>query len=129
MQRLIDAIDADVDQFDRLLRKEFADDAGYRLIQRLQGVGTHLRRGFVAELGDVRRLAGAPQVCSWAGLTPRHRESDNTVHRGSITKQGSRLVRLGDGEIRCLAARAAWLVWVPSRETARGLTATTRSKD
>jgi transposase len=32
-------------------------------------------------------------VCSWAGLTPRHRESDNTVHRGSITKQGSRLVR------------------------------------
>ncbi len=29
----------------------------------------------------------------WAGLTPRHRESDTTVHRGHITKQGSRLVR------------------------------------
>jgi transposase len=26
-------------------------------------------------------------------LTPRHRESDTTVHRGPITKQGSRLVR------------------------------------
>ena len=23
---------------------------------------------------------------SWAGLTPRHRESDTTVHRGAITK-------------------------------------------
>jgi transposase len=26
-------------------------------------------------------------------LTPPHRESDTTVHRGAITKQGSRLVR------------------------------------
>ena len=32
-------------------------------------------------------------MCSWAGLTPRHRESDTTVHRGRITKQGSRLVQ------------------------------------
>lgn len=30
---------------------------------------------------------------SWAGLTPRHRESDTTVHQGRITKQGSRPVR------------------------------------
>jgi transposase len=29
----------------------------------------------------------------WAGLTPKHHESDTTVHRGRITKQGSRLVR------------------------------------
>ena len=33
------------------------------------------------------------QLCSWAGLTPRHYESDTTVHRGHITKQGSPLVR------------------------------------
>jgi transposase len=26
-------------------------------------------------------------------LTPKHHESDTTVHRGRITKQGSRLVR------------------------------------
>ena len=32
-------------------------------------------------------------MASWAGLTPKHRESDTTVHRGRITKQGSRLVR------------------------------------
>jgi hypothetical protein len=27
------------------------------------------------------------------GLTPRHRESDATIHRGRITKQGNHLVR------------------------------------
>jgi transposase len=26
-------------------------------------------------------------------LTPKHKESDTTVHRGQLTKQGSRLVR------------------------------------
>jgi transposase len=36
---------------------------------------------FVAEIGNVHRFAGAPQLCSWAGLTPRHHESDTTVRR------------------------------------------------
>ena len=36
---------------------------------------------------------GRFQLCSWAGLTPKHHESDTVVRRGSITKQGSRLVR------------------------------------
>ena len=48
---------------------------------------------FVAEIGDVTRFAGPTQLCSWAGMTPRHRESDTKVHRGRITKQGNRLVR------------------------------------
>jgi Transposase IS116/IS110/IS902 family len=42
---------------------------------------------------DVHRFAGPSQLASWAGLTPRHHESDTIVHRGRITKQGSRLVR------------------------------------
>jgi transposase len=47
----------------------------------------------VAEIGDVHRFTRAAQLCSWAGLTPLHRESDSKVHRGRITKQGSTLVR------------------------------------
>ncbi|HSF85704.1 MAG TPA: hypothetical protein VLG28_08640 [Acidimicrobiia bacterium] len=34
-------------------------------------------------------------MCSWAGLTPQHRESDTTIHRGSITKQGPPIGALG----------------------------------
>ena len=48
---------------------------------------------FVAEIGDVGRFTGPAQLCSWAGLTPRHRESDTVVHRRHITKQGSKAVR------------------------------------
>ena len=39
------------------------------------------------------RFRTAAQVACWAGLTPKHHESDTHVHRGRITKQGSRLVR------------------------------------
>jgi transposase len=48
---------------------------------------------FVAEIGDVHRFATPAHLTSWAGLTPKHRESDTHVHRGRITKQGSKLVR------------------------------------
>jgi transposase len=48
---------------------------------------------FCAEIGDAGRFPGPDALCSWAGLTPRHRESDGKAHRGRTTKQGSRLVR------------------------------------
>ena len=68
-------------------------DVGYHAIQEIKGVGPVLAAVFVAEIGDVTRFARPDQLCSWAGLTPGHRESDTKVHRGGITKQGSRLVR------------------------------------
>ena len=77
----------------REIATALADDAGYLAIQAIPGVGPVLAAVFVAEIGNVHRFAGAPQLCSWAGLTPRHHESDTTVHRGRITKQGSTLVR------------------------------------
>ena len=57
------------------------------------GVGPILGAVFVAEIEDVHRFADPTRLCSWAGLTPRHHESDTVVRRGHITKQGSKLVR------------------------------------
>ncbi len=95
---LIDGFDAEVDRFAALVAAALvaaalADDAGYWAIQAICGVGPVLAAVFVAEIGDVHRFPGPAQLASWAGLTPRHRESDTHVHRGHITKQGSRLVR------------------------------------
>jgi transposase len=90
---LIDAFGTDIDRFGRLVTDLLADDPGYRAIQAIPGVGPVLAAIFVAEIGDVSRFAGPAQLACWAGLTPRHRESDTHVQRGHITKQGSRLVR------------------------------------
>jgi transposase len=56
-------------------------------------VGPILTAVFVAEIGDVTRSPTPAHLASWAGMTPKHRESDTKVHRGKISKQGSRHVR------------------------------------
>jgi transposase len=92
-QRIIQALDFEIDTFAALLAHRLRRDPGYAAIQQIPGVGSVLAAVFVAEIGDVHRFPGPAQLASWAGLTPRHYESDTTVHRGRITKQGSRLVR------------------------------------
>lgn len=92
-RRVIECLDFEVEVFTNLVTGRLRDDAGYRAIQAIPGVGAVLAAVFVAEIGDVGRFPGPTQLTSWAGLTPKHHESDTTVHRGRITKQGSRLVR------------------------------------
>jgi transposase len=92
---LIETIDTEIDEFDDAIDEAIDGDlrAGYVAIQAIPGVGPVLAAVFVAEIGDIHRFPGPAQLCSWAGLTPRHRESDAKVQRGQITKQGSRLLR------------------------------------
>jgi transposase len=70
-----------------------AGHQGYAAIRQLPGIGPVLGAVIVAEIGDIRRFRRPEQLCSWAGLTPRHRESDTKVSRGHVTKQGSRMLR------------------------------------
>jgi transposase len=93
LRSLITALDGQVRTLEADIADWLVDDVGYRAVQTIRGVGPVLAAVFVAEIGDIRRFAGPDRLCSWAGLTPRHRESDTTVHRGRITKMGSRLVR------------------------------------
>ena len=79
--------------FAALIAERLRTHRGYQAIQQLPGVGPVLAAVFVAEIGDVHRFTDPAHLCSWAGLTPTHRESDTVVHRGHITKQGSKLVR------------------------------------
>lgn len=93
LRDLMEVYDREVVMIESEVRRQLKDHRGYRAIQAIDGVGPVFGAIFVAEIGDIGRFAGPAQLCSWAGLTPRHHESDTTVHRGSITKQGSRLVR------------------------------------
>lgn len=67
--------------------------AGYAAIQALPGIGPVPAAVVVAEIGDITRFTRPEKLACWAGLTPRHRESDVKVARGHITKQGSPALR------------------------------------
>ena len=93
LRRLIEAVEFEIDVFAGVVRGRLAADPGYQAILALPGVGPVLAAVFVAEIGDAHRFAGPAQLACWAGLTPKHHESDTHLRRGRITKQGSRLVR------------------------------------
>jgi transposase len=93
LRSLIEVYDSEIATLERAIHAQLRDDAGYRAIQQLNGIGPTMAAILVAEIGDVSRFRSAEALCSWAGLTPKHRESDTKVHRGGVTKQGSRLVR------------------------------------
>lgn len=92
-RHLIELLDFEIDRFAKLAAARLREDAGYAAVQRIPGVGPVLGAVFCAEIGEISRFGGPTQLACWAGLTPRHRESDTKVHRGRITKQGSKLVR------------------------------------
>ena len=93
LRRLLEDLEVEIDLFTGLTRRRLARDPGYVAVQQIPGIGPILGAVFVAEIGEVSRFTTAPQLACWAGLTPKHHESDTHVHRGRITKQGSRLVR------------------------------------
>lgn len=93
LRRVIVAYDEAIVELGVLVATALEGDKGYVAIQAIKGVGPILASVFVAEIGDVSRFSSPDRLCSWAGLTPRHRESDGKVSRYGITKQGSRLVR------------------------------------
>jgi transposase len=93
LRDLIELFDREVAMLEDRIDPYLADDLGYHAVQAIPGVGPVLASVFTAEIGDVSRFKTARHLCSWAGLTPTHHESDDKVRRGHITKQGSRLVR------------------------------------
>ena len=122
--RLIHEYDFEIDLVSRLVTTRLDRDPdhgpGYRVIQQIPGIGPILAAVFTVEIGDVHRFPGARQLCSWAGVTPRHRESDTTVHRGPITKQGSRLVRWAAVEAaQKVPSSCAWLAGARAGITVR----------
>ena len=82
----IDAVDAELD-------RRLKHNKHYRDLLKIRGIGPVLAAVFVAEIGDISRFESPHQLACWAGLTPRHYESDKTVHRGHISKEGCTLVR------------------------------------
>ena len=92
-RRLMMALAEEIDATELDIATRLKDHPGYRRLLTIGGVGPVLAAVFVAEIGDVSRFKDAAALCCWAGITPRHYESDRTVRRGHISKEGNTLVR------------------------------------
>jgi len=86
-------LDGEIARLEEQAAAVLAGDRGYAAIRQLPGLGPVLGAVICAEIGDITRFAKPGQLASWAGLTPRHYESDPKVIRRHVSKQGSRMLR------------------------------------
>jgi transposase len=93
LRELITVYDREIVALERDIHQHLKGHRGYQAVQAINGVGKISAAVLVAEVGDVTRFPTPQHLCSWCGLTPKHRESDLKTRRGRISKQGSRLVR------------------------------------
>lgn len=77
----------------------------------LRGVKLITATTIVAEIGDLRRFANAPQLMAYLGVVPSEYSSGESKVRGSITKTGN-------GHVRRVLVEAAWQYRYPARKTA-----------
>jgi transposase len=119
LRELIELHDRQIRHCDARIHRRLKGHPGYEAVQVLRGVGPVLAAVFVAEIGDVSRFDNPRRLCSWAGLTPRLRESDAHSHRGHITKQGSRLLRWAAVEAVSGAVRDPQIASIKARVGAR----------
>lgn len=93
LRALIAVLGGEIARLEEQAAGMLAGDKGYAAVRELPGIGPVLGAVICAEIGDVTRFRRPGQLCSWAGLTPRHYESDTRVIRGHVSKQGSRMLR------------------------------------
>jgi transposase len=93
LRELTGWLSAEIGLLDAVIADLLGSWPAYHAVRALPGLGPVLSAVAVAEIGDISRFPSPGQLCSWAGLTPRHRQSDTKVARGHLTKQGSPILR------------------------------------
>ena len=77
----------------------------------LRGVSLLAAVTVVAEIGDLKRFANAPQLMAYLGLVPSEYSSGGNTRRGGITKTGN-------SHVRRVMVEAAWTYRYAARKTA-----------
>lgn len=77
----------------------------------LRGVNLLTATTVVAEVGDLKRFANAPQLMAYLGLVPSEYSSGGSTRRGGITKTGN-------SHVRRVLVEAAWTYRHAARKTA-----------
>lgn len=99
---------------DKQIEGAAAESAFWPVIEALmalRGVNLLTATTIVAEIGDLKRFASAPQLMAYLGVVPSEHSSGNSKSRGGIAKTGN-------GHVRRVLVEAAWTYRHPARKTA-----------
>lgn len=86
--RLLGHVEAEIEQFDKLLAVKAYPSQPVKLLMTLPGVDVAVALALYAAWGDIGRFATADQAASYLGLVPSTRQSADHCYHGPITKAG-----------------------------------------
>ena len=110
----VSALTQRVKAFDQHIESASRESVFWPVIEALmalRGVNLLTATTVVAEIGDLRRFAGAPQLMAYLGVVPSEHSSGGKRSRGGITKTGN-------GHVRRVLVEAAWTYRHPARKSA-----------
>ena len=110
----VKAMSKRVEALDKQIESAAAESVFWPVIEglmALRGINLLTATTIVAEIGDLRRFASAPQLMAYLGVVPSEHSSGGTKSRGGITKTGN-------GHVRRVLVEAAWTYRHPARKTA-----------
>jgi len=110
----VKAMNKRVEALDLPIAQSAAESVFWSVIESLmalRGVNLLTATTLVAEIGDLKRFASAPQLMAYLGVVPSEYSSGGSKSRGDITKTGN-------GHVRRVLVEAAWCYRFPARKTA-----------
>ena len=103
-----------IDALDKQLECTASESVFWPLIEgflALRGINPLTATTIVAEIGDLKRFASAPQLMAYLSVVPSEHSSGASKSRGGITKTGN-------SHVRRVLVEAAWTYRHPARKTA-----------
>jgi transposase len=104
---LIDHLSEQIEALEADLELSAEQKQTIKLMKTMPGVGSVSAITILAEIGDIQRFNSPKALCHWAGLTPRVRQSDQVIHHGRISKQGSPYLRAAMTRAAAVASRSS----------------------
>jgi transposase len=102
---LIDHLDEEIAEQERLLRAEGAEHPYVPLLVSVPGIAWVLGYAIASELGDIARFASPSKLIGYSGLCPRVAQSGESDRRGPLRKNGPKWLRWALVEAAQHAAR------------------------
>ncbi len=88
-----DALDARIDEYDRIITKAARDDSRSKRLMERPGIGPVSASALLASIGGGHDFKNGRQVAAWMGLTPGQYSSGGKARLGRITKAGDPYLR------------------------------------
>jgi transposase len=118
-----DLLDGQMEAVEAKLAERAAADEQAKLLETIPGIGHYGAVALASRIGDIGRFKGPDSLANYFGLTPGCRNSGDATRRlGSITKQGSKIVRylLGQAVVNVLRYDGAMRAWFKRIKNRRG---------